>query len=171
MTTESTLSVEERLYRLLRHLGIDQAHFAGRLVRDWSGLVAKYPQVISSLIVINAFDRRLAEPVSAKLLVLTGDRGTAAETVRSAMCGVTGVQHAKLSDYDMLAWSDVGGERTREFADAMLGFLRALHRALPSPLGCRKARAMWLAFPTAFAASALRSCCCRCSWRPRNGSL
>jgi len=36
MTSETTLSVEERLRQLLRHLGIDQAHFAGRLPRDWS---------------------------------------------------------------------------------------------------------------------------------------
>jgi hypothetical protein len=120
IATEATLGVEERLYRLLRHLGVDQAHFAGRLARDWSGLVAKYPQVILSLTVINAFDRRLIEPVSAKLLVVTGDRGIAAETVRNWMRGVLGVQHAELSDYDMLAWSDVAGERTGEFADAML---------------------------------------------------
>ena len=29
MATEATLSVEERLYRLLRYLDVDQAHFAG----------------------------------------------------------------------------------------------------------------------------------------------
>jgi ubiquinone/menaquinone biosynthesis C-methylase UbiE len=123
MATEATLSVEERLYRLLRHLGIDHAHFAGWMPQDWGGLVAKYPQVVSSLTVVNSFDRRLAEPVSAKLLVITGDRGPAAETVRNAMRGVPNVQHVELSDYNMLAWSDVAGERTREFTDAMLGFL------------------------------------------------
>jgi hypothetical protein len=53
MTTEATLSVEERLNRLLRHLGVDQAHFAGWMAQDWSGLVAKYPQVISSLTLVN----------------------------------------------------------------------------------------------------------------------
>ena len=123
MTTEATLSVEERLNRLLRHLGVDQAHFAGWMAQDWSGLVAKYPQVISSLTLVNTLDRSLVEPVSAKLLVVTGDRGTAAERVRNAMRGVPGVQHVELSDYNMLGWSDVAGERTREFADAMLGFL------------------------------------------------
>ena len=123
MATETTLSVEERLYRLLRHLGIDHAHFAGWLPRDWSGLAAKYPQVISSLTLVNTFDRRLVEPVSAKLLVVTGDRGPAAETVRNAMRGVPDVEHVELSDYNMLGWSDVASERTREFADAMLEFL------------------------------------------------
>ena len=123
MATEATLSVEERLYRLLRQLGIDQAHFAGWLPRDWSRLAAKYPQVISSLTLVNTFDRRFVEPVSAKLLVVTGDRGPAAETVRNAMRGVPDVQHVELSDYNMLGWSDVASERTREFADAMLEFL------------------------------------------------
>ena len=123
MANEATLSVEERLYRLLRHLGVDQAHFAGWLAQDWSGLVAKYPQVISSLTLVNRFDRRSVEPVSAKLLVITGDRGPLAETVRNAMRGVPGAQHVELSDYNLLGWSDVAGERTREFADAMLGFL------------------------------------------------
>ena len=74
MADQTTLSVEERLYRLLRLLGVDQAHFAGWLDQDWSGLVAKYPQVISSLTLVNRFDRRL-EPVSAKLLVITSDTG------------------------------------------------------------------------------------------------
>jgi hypothetical protein len=36
MATEATLSVEERLYRLLRHLGVDQAHFAGWMPQDWA---------------------------------------------------------------------------------------------------------------------------------------
>jgi len=53
MAKEATLSVEERLHRLLRHLGVDQAHFAGWTAQDWSGLVAKYPHVISSLTLVN----------------------------------------------------------------------------------------------------------------------
>jgi hypothetical protein len=106
---EATLNVKERLYQLVHHLRVDQAHFAGWLPRDWSGLVAKYPQVISSLTLVNTFDRRLVEPVSAKLLVVTGDRGPAAETVRNAMRGVPNVQHVELSDYNMLGWSGCCG--------------------------------------------------------------
>ena len=97
MATEATLSVEERLYRLLRYLDVDQAHFAGWTAQDWSGLVAKYPHVISSLTLVSSFERRLAEPVSAKLLVVTGDRGPVSETVRNAIRGVPGVRHVELS--------------------------------------------------------------------------
>jgi hypothetical protein len=76
MTTETTVSVEERLRQLLRHLGIDQAHFAGRLPRDWNGLAAKYPKVISSLTVIGgSFGPQTVEHLAPKLLAVTGDRG------------------------------------------------------------------------------------------------
>jgi ubiquinone/menaquinone biosynthesis C-methylase UbiE len=120
---EAPLSVEERLCQLLRHLDLDQAHFAGWLPRDWSGLVARCPDAISSLTLINTFDRRAVEPVLAKLLVITGDKGPAAETVRDATTGVPGVQHIELTDYNILGWSDVTRERTRELANAMVEFL------------------------------------------------
>ena len=123
MDKEAPPNVEERLYRLLRHLGLDQAHFAGWLPRDWSGLVAKYPDVISSLTLINTFDRRVVEPLLTRLLVVTGNRGPAAETVRNATTGVPGVQHVELTDYNILGWSDVVRERTRELADAMVEFI------------------------------------------------
>ncbi len=123
MTQEPTLEIEDRLHRLLRHLGIEQAHFAGWLARDWSGLVAKYPETILSLTLVNTFDPRLVEPVAARLMVVTGDRGPAAETVRNGVSRVPGVRHVQLPDYNLLGWSDVAGERQREFADAMLQFL------------------------------------------------
>ena len=37
MTTETALPVEERLRRPFRHLGIDRAHVAARMPRDWTG--------------------------------------------------------------------------------------------------------------------------------------
>jgi hypothetical protein len=52
-----------------------------------------------------------------------GDCGAAAEMVRGARAGAAGVQHLELADYNILGWSDVAGERTDEFAKAMLGFL------------------------------------------------
>ena len=47
--TTAGLPVEERLRQLLQHLGIDQAHFAGRLPRDWTGLATTSPEVFTSL--------------------------------------------------------------------------------------------------------------------------
>jgi protein-L-isoaspartate O-methyltransferase len=124
MTAETALSVEERLRQLLRHLRIDQAHFAGRLPRDWSGLAAKYPEVFSSLALIGAgFDPQTVEHLAAKLLVVAGDQGPNAETVRSAMNRLPDARFVSLRDYETLGWTDVAAERTDELGTAMLQFL------------------------------------------------
>jgi 2-polyprenyl-3-methyl-5-hydroxy-6-metoxy-1,4-benzoquinol methylase len=120
---EASPGIEERLHGLLHHLGVDRVHLAGWVPRDWSGFVAKYPEAVLSLTLINTFDRRLVEPISGRVLVITGDRGAAAETVRNAMTGAAGIRHLELADYNILGWSDVAGEQTDEFARAMLGFL------------------------------------------------
>jgi len=75
MDAEIALSTEERIRQLLRHLGLDQAHFACRSARDWSGLATAYPEVVSSLTLIGGFDPRAVEHLSGKLLAVTGDRG------------------------------------------------------------------------------------------------
>jgi SAM-dependent methyltransferase len=123
MTSETTLSVEERLRQLLRHLGIDQAHFAGRSPRDWTGLATKYPEVVSSLTLIGPFDPRTVEQLAARLLVVIGDRGPVADTVRNAMNRLPGAQLVALRDYDLQGWSDVAAERGHELGGAILQFL------------------------------------------------
>jgi pimeloyl-ACP methyl ester carboxylesterase len=101
MTAETLLSTEERLRQLLHHLGIDQAHFAGWSQQDWTGLVTTYPEVVSSLTLINAFDPGRVEHLAARLLVVTGDQGPVAETVRSAMNRVAAAHHVCLSNYNI----------------------------------------------------------------------
>ena len=124
MTSETTLSVEERLRQLLRHLGIDQAHFACRLAQDWTGLAAKYPEMISSLTVVGgSFDPRMAEHLAAKLLLVMGDHGPTAEAVRDSMSRLPGARLVTLRDYEVRAWSDVAAERANELGGAMLEFL------------------------------------------------
>jgi SAM-dependent methyltransferase len=123
MTAETVLSVEERLRQLLSQLGIDQAHFAGWLARDWTGLAAKYPEVFSSLTVIGGFDPQTVEHLATKLLAVTGDQGPIAEAMRGAMNRLPGAQLVSLRDYEIFAWSDVAAERTRELGAAMLQFL------------------------------------------------
>jgi len=124
VTSETTLSVEERLRQLLRHLGIDQAHFACRLAQDWTGLAAKYPEMISSLTVVGgSFDPRMAEHLAAKLLLVMGDHGPTAEAVRDSMSRLPGARLVTLRDYEVRAWSDVAAERANELGGAMLEFL------------------------------------------------
>ena len=124
MTMETTVSVEERLRQLLHHLRIDQAHFVARLAQDWAGLAARYPEMISSLIVAGgSFDPRVAEHLAAKLLVVTGEQDPIAEAMGGVMNRLPGAQHFVLHDYEILAWSDVAAERTGELGGAMLEFL------------------------------------------------
>ena len=52
MAAEAELPVEERILQLLRHLGIQQAHFAASTPADWEGLVTAHPEVISSLTLV-----------------------------------------------------------------------------------------------------------------------
>ena len=52
MFTLPSHPLEERLAQLLRHLGIERAHFAGCMPRDWEGLVCAYPDLIASLTLI-----------------------------------------------------------------------------------------------------------------------
>ena len=123
MTAETALSVEERLRQLLRHLGVEQAHFAGRTGQDWTGLAARYPEVFASLTLIGAFNPHQVESLAAKLLAVTGDQGTTATTVRNAVHHLPGAQFVALRDYDLQGWSDVAAERTQELSAAILQFL------------------------------------------------
>ncbi len=138
MTAETGLSVEERLRQLLYHLGIDQAHFAGRLPRDWTGLAAKYPEVISSLTVIGGFDPQTVEHLAAKLLAVTGDQGLIAEAMRGAMNRLPGAQLVSLHDYEIFAWSDAAADRTGELGAAMLEFLARMTPAVRRSVSLRE---------------------------------
>ena len=77
-TAQRELPLQERLVRLLQHLGIPRAHFAARGTRDWNGLVTTHPESISSLSLVcpNLFDPNVLEALASRLLVLNGDQGT-----------------------------------------------------------------------------------------------
>jgi len=140
MATEAPLTVAQNLRQLLQHLGVDEAHFAGRSGHDWTGLATAYPEVFSSLTLLSAFDPRSARPLAAKLLAVTGDREPSAEMVRVAMDGLPGACHVCLHDYNLQGWSDVAAERTDELGAAMLQFLARATRpgartSVPLPEG------------------------------------
>ena len=121
----SDLPVEERLRRLFEHLGIDRAHVAGRLPRDWHGLATLYPKMVASLTLIGPgpVDAEVAGPLATRLLVFGGDHGPAAEPVRRAMDALPGARFVVLDGYSVLGWSDIIADRTEQIAAAMLDFL------------------------------------------------
>jgi len=52
MTTEAKMTIAERIEQLMQLLGIDKAHFAGRVLADWTGIATEYPDRILSMTII-----------------------------------------------------------------------------------------------------------------------
>lgn len=125
MTTEVGTPVEERIRQLLQHLGIRQAHFAGRLSVDWTGLATTYPELCSSLILVDpvAIDATMVRNLASRLLVFNGDQGPTAETVRSVVESVPDARLVTLRDYSIFGWTDVVADRTGEIGSSMIHFL------------------------------------------------
>jgi ubiquinone/menaquinone biosynthesis C-methylase UbiE len=125
MTTETALPVEERIRQLLQHLGIDQAHVAGRLPVDWTGLATTSPEVFSSLTLVGplSVDPHTVGRLASRLLVFNGDQGPTAERVRTAMDRVPDARLITLRDCGSLGWTDVVADHTDEIGSVMMQFL------------------------------------------------
>ena len=125
MTAETVLTVEERLRQLFHHLGLRQAHIAGRMPRDWTGLATTSPELVASLTLVCpiALDPQTVRHLASRLLVVTGDQGPQAERVRQVVESVAGARLVTLRDYAIFAWTDMVADRTDEIGAAMLQFL------------------------------------------------
>ncbi len=109
MTTEPELPVEERILQLLRHLGIQQAHFAASNPVDWQGLVTNHPEVISSLTLVTprAIDPSVVGTTASRLLVFNGDRGNPAESLQRSLMDLPDATLVVLPDYQRSNLVDV----------------------------------------------------------------
>ena len=125
MTTETALPVEERILRLLQHLGIDQAHFAARTPGDWTGLSTTYPALFSSFTLIGpgVIAPHAVSRLASRLLVFTGDQEASAERVRRVVENLPDARLVRLCDYSLLGWTDVVADHPDEIGSAMLHFL------------------------------------------------
>jgi ubiquinone/menaquinone biosynthesis C-methylase UbiE len=125
MTASMNISVEERILRVLRHLGIEQAHFAGRSPRDWAGLAIKYPEVFFSFTLVSPFGiaPHTVSNLASRLLVFNGDQGPLAENVQRAMQRLSDARLVTLRNYDNPGWADVVSDYVDEMGSAMLDFL------------------------------------------------
>ncbi len=130
MEKEQELPVEERIIRLLEHLGIKRAHFAARMPIDFTGLASAHPEVVSSLTLVcpPGTGGSVLGAVAPRLLVLTGDRGRSAEALQRATTSLTGATLVTLSDYFSPGWADVAVDRTDEIYSAMIEFLGRVDR-------------------------------------------
>ena len=119
------LSVEERIFQLLQHLGIPQAHFGARSAADWTGLAAAHPEVFSSLTLVGPIgvDLDAVGSLVSKLLVFNGDQGAPAARVNGVMEGAPAANLVTLQDYVVNGWADVT-DHTEIIAPAMTNFFQ-----------------------------------------------
>src|SRR5258706_11614776 len=133
-------SLSERLLALWDHLGLGRAHVASQIPADLAELVARHPARVAG-VVLCAPVRLDAAPFTAvahRLLMITGDRGLAAEATERAVARLAGAQRSVLSDYETLGWTDIVAERTAAVAQAMIAHLSAAAAADPPRPGARE---------------------------------
>jgi len=102
------LTTEERIVQLLDHLGIEQAHFAGKMGGDWGGLAATYPARIRSVALIcpdSSAIPLLQKHVAHRLLILAG-QPSAGQSIDDVVAQVSDTQYMILPGYRDLPWTD-----------------------------------------------------------------
>ena len=125
MATGIELTIEERVYQLFRHLGIQKAHIAGRQLQDWKGILTTHPEIMSSLTLVCPLDidDTILPPIASNLCLINGAGGPFAERAANIVKSLPGVYSATLSDFTPQLWTDVAVERTDEILAALTAFL------------------------------------------------
>lgn len=109
MTQSIDTPLEQRLIELLRHLGIERAHFAACMPRDWLGLLNEHKHAVASLTLICPMGIELAAlgTTPPPVLVVTGDQGRGGiEALRDAK-KIAGARTLVLENYFSPPWADV----------------------------------------------------------------
>lgn len=109
MTQPTDTPLAERIFDLMRHLGIERAHFAACMARDWAGFVSAHKSAVASLTLLCPMgidlDALGANP--PPVLVITGDQGRGAiEALREAK-KIAGATTLVLPEYFSPPWADV----------------------------------------------------------------
>ena len=126
MATQTDAPVEQRIINVLRHLGIEKAHFASRNLNDWYGIATSFPDAVASLTLVCplGFDSTVLSALGERLLVFNADRGGATDTINRNMAGLPSASAAILADYTYANnYADIAAERGDDVAGPMLDFL------------------------------------------------
>src|SRR5262249_7634464 len=81
-----------------------------------------------SLVCPGVLDMRPLTGLATRTVVISGDRGPAAERVRTALQSVEGINTVTLRHYEALMWSDLAVDRRADITPAMLCFLQSIDR-------------------------------------------
>ncbi|HWX78149.1 MAG TPA: methyltransferase domain-containing protein [Candidatus Acidoferrales bacterium] len=126
MATEAELRVEERIFQLVQHLGLKQAHFAAREFEEFDGLARVHPEIISSLTLVCPPRTLKADSLRAlgdRLLCFYGGKGPNAAIVRESLATLPEAMRLCLQDYLDFNWADIIADHTDFIGTAMLYFL------------------------------------------------
>ena len=134
MSLGDTLSPTERLVALMDHLGLGTAHFGTPIPRDISGMAAEHPERLAGIVlcVPSRLDPAPFADVTDRILMISGERGPAAEATARAGARLPAAERSVLAGYDAPgSWSDAVAERTEEIADRIIAFLGRRHADVP----------------------------------------
>ena len=134
MSQEDNLSPTDRLIALLDHLGLGTAHFGTPIPRDISGMAAEHPERLAGIVlcVPSRLDPAPLADIADRVLMISGERGPAAEATARAGVRLPAAERSVLAGYDAPgSWSDAVAERTQEIADRIISFLGRRHADMP----------------------------------------
>ena len=127
MTNFTNAPLEDRLIELMRHLGVERAHFAACMPRDWVGLLSRHKHIVASLTLMCPMGIELAPLIDSPppSLIVTGDQGRAgADATRDAK-KIAGAVSLVLENYFSPPWADPIRDRRDAIGNAMKHFIES----------------------------------------------
>jgi hypothetical protein len=134
LSQEPDLSPTDRLAALMDHLGLGTAHFGTPIPRDISGMAAEYPERLAGIVlcVPSRLDPAPFADIADRVLMISGERGPAAEATARAAARLPAAQLSVLAGYEAPgSWSDAVADRTQEIAERVIAFLDGRHADMP----------------------------------------
>ena len=134
MPQEADASPTARLTALMDHLGLGIAHFGTPIPRDISGMAAAHRERLGGIVlcVPSRLDPAPFADVGERILMISGERGPAAEATARAAQRLPAAERSVLAGYEAPgSWSDAVAERTEEIAERMIAFLGGRHADEP----------------------------------------
>jgi len=131
---EAFATLPERIIQLLKHFGVERAHFAACMPRDWEGLTARHPERIASLTLICPMGINVSalQTHSLPLLCVSGDRGRPAKETERELARLPAARTLVLRDYFSPPWADPILDRREEIGKAIIEFI-SQSQVSPSP--------------------------------------
>jgi len=134
LSQEPDLSQTDRLVALMDHLGLGAAHLGTPIPRDISGMATEYPERLAGIVlcVPSRLDPAPFADIANRVLMISGERGPAAEATQRAAVRLPLAQRSVLAGYEAPgSWSDAVADRTQEIAEQVIAFLGRHHADIP----------------------------------------